>query len=90
MTLTVPLCVRRGCGSSIRSVKAKNRNEPALERATSSRIDEQSFLVKIRDGGGDKTLSHYARVHEACKENPCCAQDRHTPPDHPPQITRLG
>jgi len=90
MTLTVPLCVRLGCGSSIRRVKAKNRNEQALERATASRIDEQSFSVRICDGGEDMTLSHCAQVHEACKENSCCAQDCHTPPDHPAQITRLG
>jgi hypothetical protein len=58
MTVTVPLSIRRGCECSIRSVKAKSRNELVLERATPSSIDEQSFLMQIRHGSGDKTLSH--------------------------------
>lgn len=67
MTVTVPLCVRRGCERSIRSVKAKSRNELALEHAILSSIDEH--LVKIGHGSRDKTLSHYAGVRDGSKEN---------------------
>jgi hypothetical protein len=69
MTVTVPLCIRRGCKSSIRSVKVKSRNELALERATPSGIDEQSFSVQIPHGSGNKTLSHYDAVQFASEES---------------------
>lgn len=50
-------------------MKAKSRNELALERAFLSSIDKRSFLVKIRHGSGDKTLSHYAGSHDGSREN---------------------
>jgi hypothetical protein len=69
MTVTVPLCVRRGRENSIRSVKVKSRSELALERAIPCGIDERSFSMQIRHGSGDKTLSHYAGVHDTPKQN---------------------
>jgi hypothetical protein len=71
MTVTVLLCIRRGCKSSIRSVKVKSRNGLDLERATPSGIDEQSFSlsVQIPHGSGNKTLSHYDAVQFASEES---------------------
>jgi hypothetical protein len=69
MMVAVPLCVGRESGNGISNVKVKSRNELVLGRVIPPDIREQSFLVQIRHGSGNKTLSYHDRVYHATKEN---------------------
>ena len=67
--VTVPHCIGRESGNGISNVKVKSRNELVLGRVIPPDIREQSFLVQIRHGSRNKTLSYHARTHHATKEN---------------------
>ena len=69
MMVTVPLCVERGNGNSISNVKVKSRKALVLGRVIPPDIREQSFLVQIRHGSGNKTLSHHAKALHAPNED---------------------
>ncbi|TLN02490.1 hypothetical protein FDZ71_13065 [bacterium] len=79
MTVTVPLCVRHGCERSIRSVKAKSRNELALEHAILSSIDEHFVKIVM-----EVEIRHFPITLEFVKD------PRRTAPRPQPHVTILG